>query len=147
VLRASEVNTSSPIHLASSARIITGCRPLVITLGLARLVNAKLDNKTSVRSADLSFVEYVKTEEQMALPGPDCVKELPLELAPAGRGDDDPGKRPIEQAPESRGNKDCRCLARAVAGGQGRWMASLDVCQGGSLLGVRMNSKNGLSEL
>jgi hypothetical protein len=34
-----------------------------------------------------------------------------------------------------------------MAGGQGRRMADLDVRQGPSLPGVKMNSKNGLGEL
>jgi hypothetical protein len=88
-----------------------------------------------------------ETEKRVALPGPDCVKELLLELAPAGRGDDYPGKRPIEKAPKSGGNQDCRCLARAVAGSQGRRMAGFDVRKGCSLPGVGVNSKNGLGEL
>jgi hypothetical protein len=124
-----------------------GILPLVITLGLSSLVNAETDHKTALRSTDLGLVKCVETEERMALPGPDRVKELFLELAPTGRGHDDSSKRPIEKAPESRGNKDCRCLARTIAGGQGRRMAGLNVAKGCPLPRVRMNSKNGLSEL
>ena len=78
----------------------------MVALGLARLVNREADHETSLRGADLGIVKCVETQKRVALPGPDRVKKLLFELAPADRGDDDPGKRPIEQAPESRGNKD-----------------------------------------
>ena len=58
--------------------------PLVIALGLARLVNGEADDKTSLGSADLSFVKCVRTEERMMGLKPYSVKELFLELAPGG---------------------------------------------------------------
>jgi hypothetical protein len=78
----------------------------VVALGLARLVNAQACHEAALRCSDFGFVKCVETEKRVALPGPDRVKKLLFELAPADRADDDPGKRPIEQAPESRGNKD-----------------------------------------
>ena len=78
---------------------------LVVTLGLASLVNAQSDHKASLRCADLGFVEYVRTEERMAGLKPYSIKELFFELAPRGRGDDDSPHWPIEKAPKSSRNK------------------------------------------
>ena len=75
------------------------------------------------------------------------VKELFLKLAPAGRGDDDSPPWPIEKAPESCGNKDRRCFARAVTGGQGGRMTGLNVAKGFALPLVRPDSKDTFGKL
>ena len=124
-----------------------GSQALVIALGLASLVNAEADQKTTFRRADLCLVKCVRTEKRVTGLKPYRVKELLLELAPAGRGHDDQGVRPIKKAPESGGNKDSRRLARAIAGGQGRRMAGLNVAKGLPLPLVRPNSKDALGEL
>ena len=119
----------------------------MIAFGLASLVNAKADNKTSLRCADLSLVKRMRTEERMTGLKANRVKELFLKLAPAGRGDDDSSPWPIEKTPESCGDQDSRCFTRAVTGSQGRRVARLNVAKGFPLPLVRPNSKDAFREL